>query len=204
VATGFVAETFARNTVDSRGGARAVNLVLAGNHFGTRVLDNRLVGAGEAFQITAYPTEAPAIWGWSHAPFLEGLIAGNTLEDAPRGGTLGVLHSEHTKSSRGRTYFTATLRDNTVKWSAGFLARMRQGGGIAPGLTIGFGPALDPGELVLATHNNRLDAPAGTGAGAAVRVHAAIVNGRKTVDQSFTLAPAEKPAAAAGSDGNRR
>jgi hypothetical protein len=195
VATGFVAETYARNTIDSRGGARAVNLVLAGNHFGTRVLDNRLAGAGDAFLITAYPTEAPAIWGWSHAPFLGGLIAGNTLEDAPHGGTIGVMHSEYTKSSRGRTYLTATLRDNIVKWSSGFLMRrLRAGGaersrGVPPGLTIGFGPALDPGELVLETHQNRLDAPAGTAAGAAVRVHAAILNGRKTVDQSFTLTP---------------
>jgi hypothetical protein len=196
--TGFVAETFARNTIDTRGGARANNLVLPGNHFGTRVLDNHLLGARDAFEITAYPTEAPGIWGWSHVPFLDGLIAGNTIEDAAGGGIVGVLHSEYTKSSRGRTYMTATLRENTVKWSPAFLAghSRRSGtesGGVPPGLTIGFKPALDPGELVLATRNNRLDAPAGTAGGAAVRVHAAILNGRKTVEQSFTLTPVTGP-----------
>jgi glycosyltransferase involved in cell wall biosynthesis len=186
VATGFIGETFARNTIDSRGGARAINLVLPGNHFGTQVLDNQLLGAGDAFQITAYPTEAPGIWGWSHVPFLDGLISGNTLEDAPGGGVLGVTHSEFTKSSRGRTYMTATLRDNTVKWSAPFLARQARGG-VPPGLTIGFPGTRDAAELIVSTRNNRLDAPPGTSA-AAVRVHAAVLNGRPTLDQRFTLA----------------
>jgi hypothetical protein len=195
ISTGFVAETFARNTIDTRGGARAINLVLPGNHFGTRVLDNHLLGAGDAFQIMAYPTEAPGIWGWSHVPFLDGLIAGNTIEDAPGGGIFGVMHSEYTKSSRGRTYMTATVRENTVKWTPAFLAgRRRQStGDVPPGLTIGFKPVLDPGELILTTRNNRLDAPAGTTGAATVRVHAAILNGQKTVDQSFTLAPVAGP-----------
>jgi hypothetical protein len=195
IATGFVGETFARNTIDTRGGARAINLVLPGNHFGTRVVDNHLLGAGDAFQIMAYPTEAPGIWGWSHVPFLDGLIAGNTIEDAPGGGILGVMHSEYTKSSRARTYMTATLRDNVVKWTPAFLAghsRRAGTGGVPPGLTIGFKAALDPGELVLTTRNNRLDAPTGTSAAATVRVHAAVLNGRQTVDQSFTLTAANR------------
>jgi hypothetical protein len=194
ITTGFVAETFARNTIDTRGGARAINLVLPGNHFGARILDNHLVGAGDGFQIMAYPTEAPGIWGWSHVPFLDGLIAGNTIEDAPGGGILGVMHSEYTKSSRGRTYMTATLSENTVKWSPAFLAAHpgRGGTGGPAGLTIGFKPALDPGELILSTRNNRFDAPAGTMGTATVRVHAAVLNGRKTVDQSFTLNAASR------------
>jgi hypothetical protein len=213
VATGFVNETFARNTIDSRGGSKAANLILAGNHFGTRVLDNRLKGAGDAFQLTAYPTESPGIWGWSHAPFLGGLIAGNTLEDSLRGGTIGVLHSDAAKSSRGRTYLTATVRDNTVVWTQEFLTRERQRGAKAmpPGLTIGFRPVLDPGDLVIATHNNRLDAPADARSAVSVRVHGAILNGKRTVDQAFTLSPVQAGAAAAAprsaegpAGGNRR
>jgi hypothetical protein len=193
IATGFVNETFARNTIDSRGGSKAVNLVLAGNHFGTRVIGNHLLGADDSFLITAYPSESPACWGWSHAPFLGGLIAGNTIEDATKGGTLGVFHSEYTKSNRGRTYMTATLRENTVKWTAAFLqSRRPQGAGeLPPGLTIGFRPILDPGEQLIATQDNRLDAPPEVHTNAAVQVHAAVLNGKRTIDQRFTLRPVE-------------
>jgi hypothetical protein len=210
VATGFVNETFARNTIDSRGSSNAGNMILAGNHYGTRVLDNHLKGAGDAFQLTAYPTESPGIWGWSHAPFLGALIAGNTLEDALKGGTVGVLHSDAAKSSRGRTYMTATVRDNTVRWTPEFFAQERRRGAKAlpPGLTIGFRPALDPGELALTTHNNRLDAPATARSAVTVRVHAAILNGKRTVNQGFTLTPVSAPASAAraaeGSPGGNR
>jgi hypothetical protein len=211
VATGFVNETFARNTIDSRGSSHAANLILAGNHFGTRVLDNHLKGAGDAFQLTAYPTESPGIWGWSHAPFLGGLIAGNTIEDSQRGGTLGVLHSDAAKSSRGRTYMTATVRDNTVRWTREFLDHDRRRGvkALPPGLTIGFRPVLDPGELVVATHNNRLDAPTEARSAVNVRVHGAILNGKRTVNQGFTLLPLtpEASASRAGESppgGNRR
>jgi len=211
VATGFVNETFARNTIDSRGGSNAGNMILAGNHYGTRVLDNHLKGAGDAFQLTAYPTESPGIWGWSHAPFLGGLIAGNTLEDSQKGGTIGVLHSDAAKSSRGRTYMTATVRDNTVRWTPEFLSKERWRGAKAmpPGLTIGFRPVLDPGELVVTTHNNRLDAPDVARSAVNVRVHAAILNGKRTVNQGFTLLPVTPTASAARSaesppGGNRR
>ena len=44
----------------------AANLILAGNHYGTRVLDNHLLGSG--FRIFAAATESPEHWGWSHAP----------------------------------------------------------------------------------------------------------------------------------------
>jgi hypothetical protein len=190
VTTGFVDATFARNTIDSRGGARAVNLVLAGNHFGTRVVENHLLGAGDAFQIMAFPTESPGLWGWSHAPFLGGLIEGNVLEDADRGGTLGVVHSEYTKSNRGRTYLTAALRENILKWTGDFLReRAARGSPAPPGLTIGYPASLDAGEQRVETRDNRLDAPAGTRAGAPVRVHAAILNGTRLIDQRFTLVP---------------
>ena len=67
---GFVNETFQGNTIDSRGSSTATDLVLAGNNFGTQVLDNHLLGGVLAFVIDAYPTESPDIWGWSHCPVL--------------------------------------------------------------------------------------------------------------------------------------
>ena len=67
LAMGFVRETFRGNTIDCRGGAVAANLVLVGNHFGTRVVRNHFLGGGEACRITAAPSEQPVMWGWSHA-----------------------------------------------------------------------------------------------------------------------------------------
>ncbi len=45
---GFVNETFAGNTVDARGSSTATDLVLAGNNFGTQVVNNTLLGAARA------------------------------------------------------------------------------------------------------------------------------------------------------------
>lgn len=206
IATGFVGATFARNTIDSRGGAKASNLVLAGNHFGTSVRDNHLLGGGDAFQVTAFPSESPCLWGWSHAPFLGALIEGNTIEDAERGATLGVIHSEYTKSSRGRTYMTATLRDNTVRWTAEFLRRHAPSKAQVPptALTIGYRRALDPDELIVRAEDNHIDAPAGTPPSVTLRVHAAILNGRRTLDQGYALPTLPSAASSDRSKGDRR
>jgi hypothetical protein len=154
----------------------------------------------------AYPTESPGIWGWSHAPFLGGEFVGNTIEDADRGGIVGVVHSEYTKSNRGRTYLTASLRGNTIKWSAGFLAQRRQRGdkSTPSALTIGYRPALDAGEQRVETHGNRLEAPRGTRAGAPVHVTAAILNGERMVQRDFTLLPLEPKGAAASAGAERK
>jgi hypothetical protein len=191
IATGFVREVFQGNTIDSRGGQTAANLVLVGNHYGTVVRRNRLVGGGESFKITAAPTEEPRIWGWSHAPFLGGVIEGNTIEDAEQGGSLGVEHSGTVKSSRGRVYMAVSLRDNTVRWTAPFLARYRHGGPKTnpSGLTVGGIPTLDPGELVVNAAGNRLDAPAGMRPPVTLRILAATFNGRRIVNQGFALPP---------------
>ena len=85
IATGFVRETFEGNTVDCRGSGIAADFVLAGNHFGTKVIGNTFLGGGESIRLMAAPTETPVHWGWSHAPFLGALIEGNTFEDAVGG-----------------------------------------------------------------------------------------------------------------------
>ena len=46
ISQGFVAEVFEGNRIDIRGGRRSDCFVLPGNHFGTRVADNHLLGGG--------------------------------------------------------------------------------------------------------------------------------------------------------------
>ena len=65
------------------------------------MVNNHLLGGGLAFRMTACPTEPPVIWGWSHAPFLGGVIEGNILEDCEQGGIVGVEHGRIIKSNQG-------------------------------------------------------------------------------------------------------
>lgn len=178
IATGFVDETYRDNTIDARGGAVAAPLVLVGNHFGTKVLDNRLLGGGEAFRITAAPTEGPSPWGWSHAPFLGGRIEGNSVEDAGRGATLTVEHSPSIRPNRGRVYLTATVKDNAFRWTAPFLARRDPNAGPLAGLNVGDHGALDPGELVVEEQGTRAEGPPGSSEIEPLRHNACVVNGK--------------------------
>ena len=125
ICQGFVSEVFEGNRIDIRGGRRSDGFVLAGNHFGTRVVGNHLLGGGLAWRMMACPTESPVIWGWSHVPFLGGVVEGNMLEDTEQGGEVGVEHSIAIKTNKGRTYMSMQLRDNVVRWSEPFLARRR-------------------------------------------------------------------------------
>lgn len=203
ISKGFVDEIFARNTIVARAARGAQALVLVGNHFGTIVRDNRIVGAGEAFRITAMPTERPMIWGWSHAPFLGGVIEGNTIEDSERGGLLGVEHGTGIKTNSGRVYMAVTLRNNTVRWSEGFLARLQRGGatGPPPGITIGYLPTLDLGELVVQEQGNRVEAPSKTKAksASALRVLGAQINGKRTPESPRRPASRTSPIGRGGS-----
>ena len=141
ISTAFVGETFQKNRVDVRGGRRSSPLVLAGNNFGTKVIKNHFLGGEFAMRLTAFPTESPVMWGWSHAPYLGGIIEGNVLEDAEKGGLVGVEHDgRFIKTNQGRVYMTATLNDNEVRWSEGFLSRAAGAGSrdTPPGLTLGY------------------------------------------------------------------
>lgn len=169
IATGFVDEEFRGNTIDTRGSTIAANLVLVGNHFGTIVAENRLLGAGEAFKLTAAPTERPGPWGWSHAPMLGVRIVDNTIVDSTRGGTIAVEHSAAIQSNRGRVYLSGLLKGNVA----------------GAGLTIGDAGSLDPGELSLQVEGNR----AGGSGPSALRIRSATINGRAVRDREEPLKP---------------
>jgi hypothetical protein len=189
VATGFVNEAFRGNRVDSRGSTIAGNLILAGNHFGTRVLGNEFLGGRGAWRLTAFPTEAPVHWGWSHAPFLGGVIEDNTIEDAHEGAVICVDHGPAIKTTRGRVYLSATLRNNGVIWSGnhGNPARRDFSADKSVGLVLGEPGALDPGELVISAEGNWAAGPPLGGQGAIVCVHAARLNDEVITSKSLKL-----------------
>ena len=192
IATGFVDETFRDNVLDLRGSKVAAGLVLVGDHFGTRVSGNTLKGGGEAIRLTAAPTEWPVSWGWSHAPALGVVVAGNTIEDAWRGATITVEHGPAVKSSKGRVYLTASLTGNTFRWTAPFLARLAReeaetSKATPRAWTIGDAGSLDPGELVVEVRGDRLERPDPSSRIAGIRAHAARINGREVRDRGFAL-----------------
>jgi hypothetical protein len=113
IATGFVNLALEGNTIDARGGPVAAPLVLVGNTYGLRVANNHFLGGGDAFKIASCATESPVHWGWSHCPMLGVTIEANHIEGSGKGGWLGVEWDDrYIKSSSGRVYLSATVRDN--------------------------------------------------------------------------------------------
>jgi hypothetical protein len=191
IARGFVGESFERNRIDIRGGKLSAGMVFVGNHFGTRVVKNHLLGGVASFKFTACPTETPVAWGWSHAPFLGGVIEDNILEDHETGGLLGVEHSPHNKSNKGRTYMTIALNRNVLRWSSSFLSWHAQHPDkpLPPPLTLGYAPSHDPGELVVAATGNRFDAAAGAQKAGVLLIHAALFNSQRLLNRRIGLSP---------------
>ncbi len=210
ISTGFVGETFQQNRIDVRGGRRSTPLVLPGNHFGTRVIKNHFLGGEFAFSLLAFATETPVVWGWSHVPFMGGVIEGNILEDAEKGGILGVSHDgTHTKTNQGRVYMTATLSDNVVRWSDSFLSKVAAGSkDTPPGITVGYAPSHDAGEFILSAHRNRLEAPAAAASSHPLVIPAATYNGKRLLNRKLSLtddaADARPPSRAASKKSSSR
>ncbi|WZP00081.1 Ig-like domain-containing protein [Isosphaeraceae bacterium EP7] len=191
IVPGFVGESFSGNLIDARGSSSAIGLVLVGNHFGTVVAENRLLGGSGGMKLTAAPSESPVMWGWSHVPFLGASITGNTVEDSPGGIWVGVEHSAYIKSNGGRVYLTATIADNVVVWSPSFLAaRLAAGGAAIPSLRLGDVLATEPGEGLYSIFNNRLNVPPGTNPGLAFWVDSGTVNGLAYIDARLSMAAA--------------
>lgn len=162
IVTGFVDLTLDGNTIDNRASRQTQNIQLAGNLFGTRVVNNTLLGGERSLLILASATEEPVSWGWSHAPFLGGVISGNTFADATRGAQLAVERGAWIKSNRGRVYFTAALEDNRFVLSEEFLERMAAQTDPtdkpqAPqALTLGDIRSIDTSEIQITERGNRL------------------------------------------------
>jgi hypothetical protein len=165
--------------------------VLAGNHFGARVIKNHFLGGEFAFSLLAFPTETPVMWGWSHTPFLGGVIEGNILEDAEKGGVIGVQHDGRLiKTNQGRVYMTVKLNDNVVRWSDAFLSHAAETGSkqqLPPALTLGYAPSHDAGELKVSARGNRLEAPAGKETANPLLIHAAEFNSQRLLDRRLPL-----------------
>jgi hypothetical protein len=190
ISRGFVNEVFEKNRIDVRGGRRSDGLVFVGNHFGTRIEKNELLGGAFALRLTACPSETPVVWGWSHAPYLGGVVADNLLEDAEKGSVLSVEHAaKDIKSSTGRVYMSVALERNVVRWSDAFLKRLARDGAKAmpPGLVLGDPPVHDASEFVVKASGNRLEAPAGVNASSSLTIHGAVYNTRKVLNRNFAL-----------------
>ncbi len=186
---GFVNTTITGNSIDERGSSTSNDLMLAGNHFGTKVTDNTILGGGLAFAFMAYATELPDIWGWSHAPFLGAVISGNTIQDTAGGGVLDVSSGPSVKSSVGRTYFSAALNSNIISYSAAFVSALAaKGTTVLPsGITVGDSNGLDPSELVLSEQGNLVEIPAGVAQGTPLEVDAGTVNGQSLTNAGLAL-----------------
>ena len=148
-AQGFTRTRFQGNSIDARGSAQAAGFVLAGNHHGTRVVENTVRGCGDAFRIISFPTEQPGPWGWSHMPMFGIDVRGNRIEGAERGMTLAVEHGPPIASNRGRVYYSGWLRDNVIAHDTNS-SKLAQ-------FVIGDSRTLDKNELVLSLGNNRLE-----------------------------------------------
>ncbi|WP_165220721.1 hypothetical protein [Aquisphaera insulae] len=195
VSRGFVDSAFRKNRIAMTGGRRSDGfasdgLILAGNHFATVVSGNQISGGNLAMKLAAYPSETPVIWGWSHAPFLGGVVRENTLEDNDLGARFTVDHSaRYIKTNQGRVYMSLTLEDNVVRWTGGFLERIGSAAEKARphGLVLGELPSHDPGELLVRASGNRLEAPGGVNVGASLIIDAADYNGQKLRNRKYSL-----------------
>ena len=198
ISPGFVHDVYSANVIDAPQSFGAAGFVLAGNHFGTIVKNNRVVGVGEAFSIIAMASETPGIWGWSHVPVFGMTFDGNTIEDSPRGAVFTVFHNEYGKSNKGRVYMTVALKGNTVRWSDAFLQSQSRPGAkaTAAGITLGQKGSIDPGELIADARDDRLTATVQRGSPPALKVHSAVLNGKSVSSQTFPL-----PAGHGGADG---
>ena len=193
ISPGFVGEVFQDNRIDMRGGRKSIGLVFVGNHFGTRIVKNHVLGGRGAFKLTACPSETPMMWGWTHAPYLGGVIDANIMEDHARGQARweSSMTRRYIKSNEGRIYMTIHLENNVVRWSEPFLRRMAAQKTVPAGLTIGHPPSHDPGELVVHAVGNRLEAATAKGLDPllvpSLVIHAADYNSQRIVNRRFRL-----------------
>ncbi len=144
LAKGFREVLIDRNTIDASGSKTAFNLVLAGNHFGTEVTGNTLIGGGESLRLTSFPTEFPQIWGWSHAPMCGIRVTGNTVSGAAKPGRLAVDQGPTIKTSQGRVYYSVEISGNSFEPSED-----------GPAVQLGDPGTIDPSSLRVNLFGNK-------------------------------------------------
>ena len=80
IATGFIDQTYCNNYIDARG-TLSFPIVLAGNHFGTKLQNNILLGGSMPCRLTACPSEEPISRGWTRSPMFGLEVTGNQIVD---------------------------------------------------------------------------------------------------------------------------
>ncbi|WP_406696052.1 hypothetical protein V5E97_34165 [Singulisphaera sp. Ch08] len=191
ISTGFIQETFQGNTIDARGSSIAEGMILAGNHFDTKVLNNHFIGGNHGLRIAAAGSESPVMWGWSRAPILGATVRGNTFEDNLRGAVFEVEESIYTKRSENRTYMSLAFTDNAIVWSEAFLAARAQANlGLPTTFEAGNSRTTDPSGVVVTASGNTFKGPASLRSTASWKVYAATLNGQRVTNQSVALLPA--------------
>jgi hypothetical protein len=186
IASGFVGDIFADNTIDASG-THASSLVLLGAQFDTTVRDNTITGGVEAIRSTSFPSERPMLWGWSHTPVFGLEITGNSLVDPVRGIVLGTEHGGAVKTSKGRVYETARVTDNTIRWSDDFANPASADARLPHAIVVGDARSLEPAETRVTLSRNTASRPAAFPDAGKVQVFAAEVNDKEIVDSLISL-----------------
>ena len=183
VAHGFAHSLIEGNRIDVRGGNSAV-VVLAGNHWDFRVLNNHLMGGGESLRIQSTPTEDPFIWGWSHTPLLDLVCDGNLQEDSSRGTSLDVYSDRYAKSTRGRTYVTGSYRKNIIRWRNLDLPKAQTN---TDPIRIGGHSTEESLQMRLAVEGNRFENLTGRAVRVEMNLQGAMVNGEPTLRRKVMI-----------------
>ncbi|APW61930.1 discoidin domain-containing protein [Paludisphaera borealis] len=213
IGRGFVDQTYRGNTIDVRGmSPDNVGLVISGNDWGTRIVDNTFLG-GDGLRIGAGSSESAfegqygAPWGWSRLPVFDLAINGNMFDDAYI--SLSVAHDrQYNKSSSGRTYLTGDFSNNEILWTDPSRSPVTIGVGPdpstgAPAYTQVNYPWLTLDEIRLTMRNNWRSDPSTGAVAATIRVYAATLNGVGANDQTYLLPTASIiTAASLGQDGS--
>ncbi len=210
ISSGFVDSEYVNNAIDVTGSSTTRPINLLGNQWDSRVVGNRLIGGDDALFLTAMPTEAPRVWGWSRVPMFDLLVQGNEWVDSLKGGTFDVFHGGVSKSTEGRLYATGSIVDNTIVWTQSFLDSLNPS--VEPvALTLGHQASLDPTEIHVQAAGNVLVLPADADPSASLMIPSATVNGEVLTDtvRSLPILSTETPKALelindSGIDGNDR
>lgn len=182
IGQGFTDGIWKRNLIDARDGGSSL-FVLAGSHWNQQVADNHLLGGRESMRIGSEATECPGMWGWSRTPMFDLVLDHNLCEDSLYGINLNVSGDEHARTILGRTYLTAALCRNTIRWSRDFLrsceSKTRNALVAKPQpIVVGGSSGPDPLQMRVRVEGNALDQSTADNSGPPAIVKHAMVEAR--------------------------